>query len=45
MSREGATLLRFFAWMAFGLVIYGVYGYRNSGLRTPGTTSPINSST
>lgn len=32
--------LRFAMWLAIGLTIYFVYGYRNSVLRR-GTTSPV----
>jgi basic amino acid/polyamine antiporter, APA family len=34
-----ATWARFFGWMALGLLIYGIYGYRHSRLRTGEHTS------
>ena len=37
---EGATWWRFGLWMAFGLVIYAAYGFRNSRLRKGEVTNP-----
>jgi APA family basic amino acid/polyamine antiporter len=31
---ELSTWLRFFGWMAAGLLVYGFYGYRRSLLRS-----------
>jgi APA family basic amino acid/polyamine antiporter len=34
LGLDKVTWLRFFGWLAVGLVIYYIYGYRNSRLRT-----------
>ncbi len=36
LNLTAATWVRFFAWMALGLVVYAAYGYRRSRLRTEG---------
>ncbi len=41
---EGATWIRFGAWLLLGLVIYAVYGYRHSRLRQLASTSRAASS-
>jgi APA family basic amino acid/polyamine antiporter len=39
----GATWIRFFAWLAIGLVIYVFYGFRNSALRNSSTAAAADS--
>ena len=36
----GDTWLRFFGWLVLGMVVYVIYGYRNSRLRNEGGSGP-----
>ena len=36
----GKTILMFFGWAIFGLVVYALYGYRRSAFATPADEPP-----
>jgi APA family basic amino acid/polyamine antiporter len=41
LNLTAATWIRFFVWMAVGLLVYAGYGYRHSRLRAEGTDASV----